>query len=189
MYRDRDGHQAFPDQHSEPMVIPKQKDQRQETVGAAHPANEEQWEYGRHYPPVQPQGQFYPFGQIPPPPSYPYPSNYGLSEVPYPPSRHRPPTLMGLPMPFGMPEEVGGVCVCVCLSCSNPSFGSETQCMLACALPEGHTPKLMAVFISAGRERGGTICGSILFLLVSGALLDSAAAAPLFLFHKLMHRL
>jgi len=61
--------------------------------------------------------------------------------------------------------------------------------MLACALPEGHTPKLMAVFISAGRERGGTICGSILFLLVSGALLDSAAAAPLFLFHKLMHRL
>ncbi len=113
MYRDRDGHQAFPDQRSEPMVIPKQKDQRQETVGAAHPANEEQWEYGRHYPPVQPQGQFYPFGQIPPPPSYPYPSNYGLSEVPYPPSRHRPPTLMGLPMPFGMPEEVGGVCVCV----------------------------------------------------------------------------
>lgn len=104
----------IPDQHSEPMIVPGKKHQQQDTV--AHPAGEldGRWESGRPaaggahaYPPVEPQGHFYPFAQMPPPPSYPYPSNYGYSETPYPPSR--PPTLLGLPMPFGMPEEDGGV--------------------------------------------------------------------------------
>jgi len=134
----------LPDQHSEPMITPGNK----HTGGHLQTV----------YPPPFPSS-------LPPPPGFPaqQPLNQPYYEPYYePPPQH---TMMGVPIPFvdneNEREMHASKFVLIALLPTMPagSFSCKRLLLLQ-PLPE---------FIYAGQgERGGTICGAILFVLVGG---------------------